>query len=166
MNARTMLAAAMTLLAPVAAQAEGQPTPEEIAKVMGYFQGGKGQGPVLTDFKACLTIDNRKDSPTRFECLEPVSGAVKKGTVVHAWTSWFVPQDDKYDDITVQFVHEGSVRATQDILVTTAYRTRSYKTLTLSKPGRWEIKLMRAGSLLATSEILVDDTLAAATAAR
>ncbi|MGC4115149.1 MAG: hypothetical protein QM765_11180 [Myxococcales bacterium] len=151
------LAAALLAALPAAASAQtAEPTPDEIDRVLEYFNSGKGRGPILTGFKACTSVDNKKDSPTRLECSEEVSGPVKKGTVVHAWTAWFVPQGDRYDDIAVQFVHEGSLRATVDVSVTTAYRTRSYKSQALTKSGNWEIKVVRGEKVLASSKVVVE----------
>lgn len=150
------LAAALTFALPAAAFAEDEPSPDEIHRVLDYFSSGKGRGPILTGFKACASVDTKKESPTRFECAEEVQGPVKKGTLVHAWTAWFVPQGDSYDDIAVQFLHEGSLRSTQDVAVTTSYRTRSYKSQALTKSGSWEIKVVRGEKVLASSKVEVE----------
>ena len=150
-------AAAVLFAVPLAARAEGeQPTPAEIARVMDYFNNGKGKGPVLTAFKACVDIDTAKNSATRFECTQEVSGPVKKGSMVHAWTSWFVPQGDQYDDISVRYLLDGAVRSTQDVSVATAYRTRIYKSLNLSKAGTWEIQIVRGEKVLSSTKVTVE----------
>ncbi|MBI5544360.1 MAG: hypothetical protein HY901_10750 [Deltaproteobacteria bacterium] len=152
----TLTAAAMMFTAPAMALAENEPSPEEIHRVLDYFNSGKGRGPILTGFRACVAVDTRKDSSTRFECTEEAAGTVKKGTLLHAWTAWFVPQGDSYDDVVVQFLHEGSLRSTHDLSVSGAFRTRSFKSQTLSKSGTWEIKVVRAEKVLASSKIVVE----------
>ena len=162
---RTLLtiAIAVAVALPLTAVAQGEaakmaaPTKDEIARVVSYYMEGKGSGPVLTEFKPCLEVDTKKGSATQWECVQPVAGAVKKNTPVHAWTSWLVPQGDKYDDIMVQFVHEGVVRATNDASVTAALRTRTYKTKTLNKTGKWEIKILRGSEELAAAVVNVEE---------
>jgi hypothetical protein len=148
--------AAVLLLAPAAALAQTEPTADEIHRVLDYFNSGKGKGPILTEFKACASVDTKKDSPTRFECTEEVTGAVKKGSLIHAWTAWFVPQGDSYEDISVQFLHEGSLRSTQDLSVATAYRTRTFKTQALTKSGNWEVRIVRGDKVLASTKVTVE----------
>ena len=60
---------------------------------------------------------------------------VKKGTLVSAWTSWLVPQDAKYEDVVLQWVLDGQVRSTQDVALSSSWRSRTYKSNTLSKKG-------------------------------
>ena len=151
-----LAAAALLGAVPASALAQTEPSPDEIQRVLDYFSSGRGRGPILTGFKACVGMDTKKESPTRLECTEEVTGPVKKGTLIHAWTAWFVPQGDSYDDIAVQFLHEGSLRSTLDVAVATAYRTRSYKSLTLSKSGTWEIKVVRGEKVLASSKVVVE----------
>jgi hypothetical protein len=90
------------------------------------------------------------------ECLEEVSGAVKKGSQVSVWTHWFVPKGGKYEDVTVQVLLDGQVRETKDIpALTESWRARTWKTVSMSKPGKWTIKLMRAGKELKSADVTV-----------
>ena len=132
------------------------PAAEELKRAMDYYYNGKGRGPILVEFKTCLKIDNNKESPTHYECVEPVSGPVKKGSLVHAWTLWFVPQGDKYDDVVIQFVFEGQIRSTQDIQLTDSFRSRTYRASPLSKAGKWEVKIVRGTTELASLPVTVE----------
>lgn len=132
------------------------PTGAEIRKVLDYLDNGKGAGPVLGDLKLCTVIPTKKDDPHRFECTEEVKGKVKHGAVVHAWMQWHVPKDDKYDDVSIQFLHQGTVRSTQDLQLGAAYKTRTYKSQMLSKPGTWEVKVVRGDKELGKVTVEVE----------
>lgn len=145
MNRNLLLAA---LAAPLTALAQpAAPSPAEAKEVIEYYYGGKEQGPILAELKACTKVDTGKDSPTRSDCLEVVSGPLKKGANVHAWTLWLVPDGGSYEDVAIQFLHEGQVRSTMDIKLTSSLRTRTYRASTLSKAGKWEIKVVRGNEM-------------------
>lgn len=132
------------------------PSAAEVKRVYDYLERGKEQGPILLDLIPCTKIDQAKGSPTQFQCLEPVQGPVKKGTVVNAWLQFLCPKDGKYEDLAVQYLHEGQVRQTADVVVGTSGRTRTWKAAALSKTGAWTIKLLRGdkelGSVTVTAE--------------
>ncbi|MEL6186571.1 MAG: hypothetical protein AAFU79_18285, partial [Myxococcota bacterium] len=52
------------------------PTAEEVRRVWHHFYSGQGRPPVLVDAKACLHVDTKKGSPTRFTCATEVSTSV------------------------------------------------------------------------------------------
>lgn len=131
------------------------PSAEDIKKVVDYYMNGKDGGPVLVELKPCLKVDAEKASPTYNDCVEPVNGDVQKGKQVSAWMMWFVPKGAKYEDVTVQVSLDGAVRETKDIPLSDSMRTRSYKSFTLSKPGKWNFKVMRNGTQLASSDVTV-----------
>ncbi len=133
------------------------PTPAEAKKVTDYYFYGQSQGPLLMEFKPCLKVDSGKESPTKNECLEPVTGPVKKGTTVHAWTLWLVPEGGSYDDVSIQFAFEGQVRATIDVkLDKGGQRSRTWRSSSLSKAGKWTIKVVRGTQELASAPITVE----------
>jgi hypothetical protein len=140
-----------------AAGAQLQPPPaDELKRAIDYLENGKDSGPVLLDLIPCSKVDQAKGSSTLFTCLEPVSGAVKKGTTVQAWTQWFCPRGGKYEDITIQSSFEGEVRNTSDVVVEGLGRTRTWRSFTLSKPGKWQLKVMRAGKELGALNLVVE----------
>jgi hypothetical protein len=148
----------MRLLLPIlillSAQARSEdiavPTAEEIRKVSKYYYEGKPQGPILVEVKACTKIDFEKTSPTKNECIEEVRGPLPRGTHVHAWTLWMVPEGGQYDDAAIQYVHEGEVHASIDLNLTPALRSRAFRANALTRPGKWEIRVVRKGNILGT----------------
>ncbi len=122
------------------------PTPEEINKVLNYEDNGKDVGPILMVIQPCNKVDTAKGSPTQFTCIEPITGPVKKGSTVNAWLQFFCPRGGKYEDITLQWLLDGQVRTTTDVKVEGVGRTRTWKASSLAKPGKWTIKLQRAGA--------------------
>ena len=144
--------------APAAAAPEAAPPPpaDEIKRVLDYQENGKDRGPALLDLVPCLKVDSTKNAPTSFTCLEPVKGAVKKGTTVNAWTQWFCPRGGKYEDITFQWLHEGQIRSTTDITVEGLARTRTWRAQTLGKPGKWQVKVLRGATELGQANIVVE----------
>ena len=131
------------------------PTSKEISKVMDYYYGGKKKGPILLKLTPCLSVNQDKKSPKRFECNKTAGGTVAKGTTVSAWTSWFVPKNGSYDDIMIQFLHNGMVRTTKDILLTGGTRKRAYRSEVLNKTGKWQMKVLKNGKTVASSQITV-----------
>ena len=154
---RNALAAAL-LLAPLALHAAdpAPPSGEEVRKVYDYFKNGKGKGPILTGFKLCTEIDTKKGSPTSFECTTEVSGPVKKGTLLHAWVSFMVPEGDSYDDVKIAFETGGEVRQLSEVTMKESMRTRTYKSLNMSKPGKWIVTVKRDGKELGSQTLTVE----------
>jgi hypothetical protein len=90
------------------------PKADVIREVVDYLENGKDRGPALLDIVPCLKVDNTRGSPTQFQCVDPVKAAVPKNTTVFAWLQWYCPKDGKYEDVQIQFIHEGTVRQTID----------------------------------------------------
>jgi hypothetical protein len=140
----------------VAAEPPGPELPPpaaEIKRVQDYLENGKDRGPALLDFIPCLKVDQQKGSPTQFQCVEPVTGPVKKGTTVFMWMQWFTPKDGKYEDVKLQFFHEGEVRQTIDLTVAGYGRTRSFRGHNLTKVGKWRAKISQGNREVGSAEI-------------
>ncbi len=142
-------------LVPVGASAQEQPTAAEIDKVMDYFKDGKGKGPVLRTFTPCLKI-GKAEGEKRKSCLEPAGETIARKTVLNIWTTWFVPKDDKYDDIRVIFLHEGEVRTTKDLKVSASYGYATYAAKGLYKAGNWEVQVKRGATVLKSAKFVVE----------
>jgi hypothetical protein len=140
--------------APAAAGDVAAPSGDDARKVVDYYYRGKGKGPVLIELKPCLKIDTEEGSANRYECSQPVDGAVKPGSFVYAWTSWLVPEGDDYSDVTVQFAQAGAVKGTKELKLSSAFRTRTYKGMTLGA-GKWMIKAMRGDQEIGHAEVEV-----------
>ena len=132
---------------------EPPPSAAVIKQVVEYLENGKDRGPALIDLIPCTKVDTAKGSPTAFQCVEPVSGAVKKNTTVFAWMQWYVPKDGKYDDVQLQFLHEGQIRQTVDVNVAGFGRTRVYRGSNFSKVGKWTIKVTRGDKELGSATV-------------
>ena len=141
---------------PTAPAAAPPPSADELKRVLDYQDNGKDRGPVLLDVVACKKVDTEK-GPTQFTCIEPVSGPVKKGTVVNAWVQFFCPKDGNYEDISVQWVLDGEPRATNDVVVKGYARTRTWKAQSMTKPGKWEIRVKRGATVLGTASVVVEN---------
>lgn len=166
MNRRRLLFAVLTISTAAAAQDAGTPptgpawegpvpTPEMIKTVLDYQERGASAGPVLLDLVPCLKVDSGKGSPTQYQCVEPVGEKVTKGTTVFAWLQWLCPKDGRYEDVQVQFLHEGQVRKTVDNPVTGVGRTRGWRGENLNKVGTWTIKVLRGAQELGTRTVNV-----------
>jgi hypothetical protein len=131
------------------------PSSDEGRRVIDYYYYGKDKGPLLLEWKACLKVDNNKASPTKNECIEPVSGPVKKNSNVHFWTTWLVPQDGKYDNVRVQYLYNGEARNTLDVTLQPAFRSRDWRTASLGKAGKWTIKVLYGDKELASTDVTV-----------
>jgi hypothetical protein len=151
-----ILLASAPALAEDALPAAAAPTADEIKRVLDYHENGKDLGPVLLDLVACLKVDTTKNSPTIYNCLEPVTGPVKKNATVSAWTAWFSPKGGTYEDLSIQFLHEGVVRTTLDVKVEGGWKTRNFRSHTLGKAGAWQIKVLRGDKELGSVKLTVE----------
>lgn len=160
MTLRLALAAVALSTAALAqdAAAPAPPPPaDEIKRVMEYQENGKDRGPALLEVIPCTKVDNTKGSATANTCIEPVTGPVKKGTTVFAWTLWFCPKDGNYEDVAIQFLHEGQVRSTVDVTIKGLARTRTWRGYSLTKPGKWQIKILRGSAELGGTSVTVTE---------
>ncbi|HVO31622.1 MAG TPA: hypothetical protein VMV18_12835 [bacterium] len=138
------------------ASAGEAPSPDEAVRVANYYFGGKDAGPLLVKTVACLKVDESADSPTKNQCVQPVNGPVPKGADVIAWTQWLVPVDGKYTDVSIQFVVDGSVHETREIdSLNEGLRMYVWRAATMSKSGKWTVKVVRAGKDLASVDVTV-----------
>lgn len=151
-----LVAACLLLAGPASAEDAAVPSADEIKRVLDYQENGKERGPILLDLVPCLKVDLAKGSPTIYSCLEPVAGPVKKNTSVHAWMAWFCPKGGAYDDLTVQFLHEGQVRQTFDLKVEGFGRTRTFRSHTFAKTGTWTIKVSRGETQVGQAQVTVE----------
>ena len=139
-----------------AAPALPPPPTDEVRHVMDYFYNGKDRGPVLVELKACIKVDSAKDSPTKSECIEEAKGPVKVNTTILGWTMWFMPKGAVYDDVSLQFAHEGTVRSTVDVKLDSEGRSRTWRPQSLSKKGKWTITAVRNGAVLGSTTVTAE----------
>ena len=163
-NARAEDAAApATAEAPTTASAKAEtvntspvdaPSGESALKVIDYYYKGASQGPLLIKAELCSKLETEK-GPNQYTCLEAAGSSAKKGAKISAILTFLVPADGSYDDVSVQFLNEGTVRSTKDIKLKGSFRYRTWVTEVLSKPGKWEVKVTRGGKDLHSDTITV-----------
>ena len=141
--------------APPTGPVEPPPSADLIKKFLDYQDNGKDRGPALLDLIPCVKVDSTKGSPTQYQCIEPVGASVPKGTTVFAWLQWLCPKDGKYEDVTIQFLHEGVVRKTVDNPVAGFGRTRGWRGENFNKVGKWTIKVLRGDKELGSANVNV-----------
>jgi hypothetical protein len=61
---------------------------------------------------------------------------------------WLVPAGDTYEDVEVQFLHDGKLRSTQDVKLAGVFRTRGWRSNSVTRPGAWQIRVVRGGQTL------------------
>ncbi len=154
----TIAALGLAMVATASTEAAAEPpTAAEVLNVINYFETGAGKGPILLEMTPCLKV-GKKEGEKRKSCVEPAGETVARKTTLNIWTTWMVPKDDKYDDIRVVFLHEGEVRATKDLNVSTGYNLK-YGTWTakgLFKTGSWEVQIKRGDVVLQSAKISVE----------
>lgn len=131
------------------------PSADEIKKVTEYFLRGKDAGPILMDFVPCKKTG--KNAEGKLVCEEKLDGKAKKGEALIAYVRFFVPKGAKYEDLKIKFLHNGEARSTSDFTLSeslTGYA--SYKQTTASKPGTWEMHVLRGDTVLQKSSITVE----------
>jgi hypothetical protein len=137
--------------------AQPPPPADEIKRVLDYYYYGKDRGPALVELKACLKVDSvGKDANSKNECIEPVTGTVKKDTTVHGWTMWYLPEGANYDTVSMQFLHGDDVRSTVDLKLNTVGRTRTWRSSAVTKKGKWTIKVKDGSKELGSTSFTVE----------
>lgn len=132
------------------------PNLDSIRQVYAYHFQGAGRPPILVDLVPCLEVDTKKDSETRYECLQPVDGPVELNSNVSAWTSWLIPRGEDPKGLLVQYIHEGIVRQTKDLTVSaSSVRARAFTGAKLNKAGRWSILVLSGSKELGRTELTV-----------
>ena len=113
------------------------PEAKKIREVVNYFYNGQKEGPVLTDSKLCKSIQGH-------ECQDQLeSNTISVGEPVKVWMQFFVPKGGLYDDIFVEYKHNGISRNLQAHKVEGSIRYRIVDTYKPDKIGDWTITIKR-----------------------
>jgi hypothetical protein len=143
----TLLCSTLLLFGPASLTAA--PTANNVKEVVDYYYNGQKEGPILTDSKLCKSI---KD----LECGEAFDpNAVNLGSVVNVWMQFFVPHGATFDDIIVEFKHEGVPRHLTAYKVKGSIRYRVADRYKVDKPGKWTITIKRGMTSLKEFAITV-----------
>jgi len=132
-----LLAVGLVLSLVLNTGAAAAPTAKMIKEVVDYYYTGQEEGPVLTEAKLCQDVKN-------FECSEIANpDSITKGETVHVWMQFFVPKGASYDDIMVEYKHEGIPWRLTPHKVEGSIRYRLIDKSSLDKPGNWTITVKR-----------------------
>jgi hypothetical protein len=129
--------------------AEASPPPKTLKDAVDYYYTGHNEGPVLVDTKVCKVIhslDCKND-------LDP--NAVPLGETVNVWMQFFVPKDAVYDDIMVEYAHEGVPRLLTPHKIQGSIRYRLVDKHKLDKPGSWTISVKKGKTSLKKIDVKV-----------
>jgi hypothetical protein len=131
----TLVFLSLTAFYPVSGLAA--PPPKVVKDVVDYFYTGQEDGPILTDAKLCTSIK-------ALECEASVGPkAVSMGEVLNVWMQFFVPKGASYDDIVVEYKHEGVPRNLKAHTIEGSIRYRVVDKYKLDKPGKWTIAIKK-----------------------
>jgi hypothetical protein len=117
--------------------ADAAPTAKMITDVVDYYYNGQKEGPILTDAKLCKDVKN-------FECTETLNpDSLTKAETVNVWMQFFVPKGASYDDIVVEYKHEGVPRRMTPHKIEGSIRYRLVDKSSLDKTGDWTITVKK-----------------------
>jgi len=125
------------------------PTSKMVKEVVDYFYNGQTEGPVLTDAQLCKSVKS-------LNCEAPADPkAFTSGEVIRVWMQFFVPKGGAYDDIFVEYKHEGVPRNLAAHKVEGSIRYRLADSYKLNKPGKWTITIKKGLTVLKTFDVNV-----------
>jgi len=118
-------------------KAVAAPTAKMIKEVIDYYYHGQEEGPILTEAKLCKGVEN-------FECTETINpDSVPKGETVNVWMRFLVPKGARYDDIVVEYQHEGIPRRLTPHKIDGSIRYRLVDKNRVDKLGNWTITVKK-----------------------
>lgn len=125
------------------------PPAKSVKEVVDYFYSGQKEGPILTDASLCKSI---KD----LECEQAIDpSAVALGDLIQVWMQFFVPKGGSYDDIMVEYKHEGVPRNLNAHKVDGSIRYRLVDKYKVDKPGKWTVTIKKGVTNLKEFQITV-----------
>ena len=125
------------------------PTSKMVKEVVDYFYNGQTEGPVLTDAQLCMSVKS-------LNCEAPADPkAFTSGEVIRVWMQFFVPKGGTYDDIFVEYKHEGIPRNLAAHKVEGSIRYRLADSYKLNKLGKWTITIKKGLTVLKTFDVNV-----------
>lgn len=148
-NCCCLLAVSLGLLLVLNTAAVAAPTAKMTKEVVDYYYNGQKEGPILTEAKLCKEIKN-------FECTEIINpNSVTKGETINVWMRFFVPKGTSYDDILVEYKHEGIPRRLTPHKIESSIRYRLVDKNSVDKPGNWTITVKKGITKLREFKIKV-----------
>jgi hypothetical protein len=144
-----LLTVVLGLLLLINTGAAAAPTAKMIKEVVDYYYTGQKEGPVLTEAKLCQGIKDLECS----EISNPES--ITKGETINVWMQFFVPKGGSYDDILVEYKHEGIPYRLTPHKIEGSIRYRLVDKARLDKPGNWTITVKRGINKLSEFKVKV-----------
>lgn len=125
------------------------PPAKAVKQVVDYYYEGQTEGPILTDAKLCKTVKS-------LSCEEPADPkAFTAGEPVRVWMQFFVPKGASYDDIIVEYKHEGVPRNLASHKVEGSIRYRLVDSYKLNKVGKWTVTIKKGLTVLKAFDVNV-----------
>ena len=125
------------------------PKASVVKEVVDYFYNGQEEGPILVESKLCKTIKS-------LNCEEVMDSIViSMGDPIKVWAQFFVPKGAVYDDIFIEYKHEGVPRHLKARKVEGSIRFRMVDTYKPDKIGKWTITIKKGLTDLKTFDIEV-----------
>lgn len=144
-----LFAVSLGLLLALNSAAIAAPTAQMIKEVVDYYYNGEKDGPILTEAMLCKAVKN-------FECTEKINpNSVTKGETINVWMRFFVPKGASYDDILVEYKHEGIPRMLTPHKIEGSIRYRLVDKNSVDKAGNWTITVKRGINKLRDFKIKV-----------
>ena len=148
-NSCYLLAFSLGLLLVLNTAAIAAPTAKMVKEVVDYYYNGQKEGPILTEAKLCKAVK-------KFECTETFKpDNIAKGATINVWMRFFVPKGASYDDILVEYMHEGIPRRLTPHKIDSSIRYRLVDKNSVDKPGNWTITVKKGISKLKEFKIKV-----------
>jgi hypothetical protein len=144
-----LLAVSLGLLLVLSTAAVAAPTAKMIKEVVDYYYDGQKEGPILTEAKLCKEVK-------KYECTEVINpNSVAKGETINVWMRFFVPKGASYDDILVEYKHEGIPRRLTPHKIESSIRYRLVDKNSVDKTGNWTISVKKGITKLREFKIKV-----------
>ena len=123
------------------------PSSDTVKQTVDYFYNGQDEGPILMDARLCQTVEN-------LECTAEIDpNSVGAGDTVNVLMHFFVPKDAVYDDIVVEYTHNGVPRRLTSHKIEGSIRYRILNKYKLNKPGEWSISIKKGTENLKILEL-------------
>ena len=144
-----LFAVCLGLLLALTSGAVAAPTAKMIKEVVDYYYTGQKEGPILTEAKLCKGVKN-------FECTKLINPkSVTKSEPINVWMRFFVPKGVAYDDILVEYKHEGIPLRLTPHKIDSSIRYRLVDKNSLDKPGFWTITVKKGVTKLKSIKVKV-----------
>jgi len=148
-NYYCLLAVSLGMLFMLNAEAVAAPTAKMVKEVVDYYYNGQEEGPILTEATLCKGVKN-------LQCTEMITAdRVTIGETINVWMNFFVPKGASYDDILVEYQHEGIPRRLTPHKIEGSIRYRLVDKNRIDKTGSWTITVKKGITKLKEFKIKV-----------